>query len=532
MLVRARCWCSCPASERAHEDGRARPRGCRRPPATPPRPPSRRPRPRRPRPRRRRRCGTDHSACRRSHRRRVVRCRTRPRLRLAQHRRHRRHGHARASHPTGAGDVAFTGGGAVSTTTSAAAGGLEAAAVGEAIPITGPDRVTVGVASEFSVAGEITDPTWAVVGLAAYSRAIKEQRTFVLTAAEVGSDVKVTVTSGSRRGEKPVVVAEPVRGAVHRPVRDPQLGPGRGRRRHRVRCGRTRADRPSRRRQLRRPRGTARRVLGVSAVAGQQMTSSQSGQDQPPSAGRHVVTIVDIHCHTFNADDLPVRGFRARTSSSTTSPSAPSWRRCLDVLVQRAATDQRLDLARGAMRSSGRRPNSKRRRFPCPPQSPAEFEREVDEAMLTGCRASQSGRRPADRARRQPVRRGHGRRGCRSGGHRRHRRRRPPRAMGQDVRPLPAGSDRRPGAHVRRRGGPVHAVAGGPRQRTRRRRQDRRTANRSCSTRRSAGCRCSGQLPGAAEGASTSSGSTPCASSAPVRWTTSRSRSTWSRSPS
>lgn len=50
------------------------------------------------------------------------------------------------------------------------------------------------------------------------------------------------------------------------------------------------------------------------------------------------MTIVDIHCHTFNADDLPVKGFVTRVAGNR-SALARVLARALDSIVQRMADD-------------------------------------------------------------------------------------------------------------------------------------------------------------------------------------------------
>jgi predicted TIM-barrel fold metal-dependent hydrolase len=90
------------------------------------------------------------------------------------------------------------------------------------------------------------------------------------------------------------------------------------------------------------------------------------------------VTVVDVHCHTFNGDDIPVRGFfqhvelhDARLGSALAS--------VLDSLVQGAAPDYATDLARVDAILG---PSSALESAPAfEPQSQEQFEAEVDAAL-------------------------------------------------------------------------------------------------------------------------------------------------------
>ena len=50
------------------------------------------------------------------------------------------------------------------------------------------------------------------------------------------------------------------------------------------------------------------------------------------------MTVVDIHCHTFNADDLPVRGFVDKVAGNKVA-LARVLAKAIDKVVQDAATD-------------------------------------------------------------------------------------------------------------------------------------------------------------------------------------------------
>ncbi len=58
-----------------------------------------------------------------------------------------------------------------------------------------------------------------------------------------------------------------------------------------------------------------------------------------------MVAIVDVHCHTFNADDLPVRGFIRRLHLRNV-PLGAALADLVDRLIQGTAPDHRSDLAR------------------------------------------------------------------------------------------------------------------------------------------------------------------------------------------
>src|SRR5688500_1006623 len=57
------------------------------------------------------------------------------------------------------------------------------------------------------------------------------------------------------------------------------------------------------------------------------------------------MVLVDVHCHTFNADDLPVRGFVQHVAIRS---RVPAWvvARLLDLLVQGRAPGYAADLVR------------------------------------------------------------------------------------------------------------------------------------------------------------------------------------------
>jgi hypothetical protein len=57
------------------------------------------------------------------------------------------------------------------------------------------------------------------------------------------------------------------------------------------------------------------------------------------------MTDVDVHCHTFSADDLPVRGFIQRVELDGV-PLGSVLAQLVDLLIQEAATDWSRDMTR------------------------------------------------------------------------------------------------------------------------------------------------------------------------------------------
>lgn len=91
-----------------------------------------------------------------------------------------------------------------------------------------------------------------------------------------------------------------------------------------------------------------------------------------------MAAVVDIHCHVFNGDDLPVRGFVHRTHLSKVVLGA-GLAELIDRLVQGGAPGYRADMARlDAILG----PSEGLEAAPAPQaQPPEQFEHEVDRAM-------------------------------------------------------------------------------------------------------------------------------------------------------
>lgn len=95
--------------------------------------------------------------------------------------------------------------------------------------------------------------------------------------------------------------------------------------------------------------------------------------------------VVDVHCHTFNADDLPVKGFVLRTKLANV-PLGALLSELVDALVQGGAPGYRADMARldqllrAASQPAGFQAGGPS--FEAPgPAPPSEFDREVDVAL-------------------------------------------------------------------------------------------------------------------------------------------------------
>ncbi|HEX5936594.1 MAG TPA: amidohydrolase family protein [Actinomycetota bacterium] len=90
--------------------------------------------------------------------------------------------------------------------------------------------------------------------------------------------------------------------------------------------------------------------------------------------------IVDVHCHTFNADDLPVRGF-IQTLHMRGVPLGGTLARLVDLLIQGAGPGYLADKARldAILATAGRRDAA---RALAPPVDPDILEREVDAALV------------------------------------------------------------------------------------------------------------------------------------------------------
>lgn len=91
------------------------------------------------------------------------------------------------------------------------------------------------------------------------------------------------------------------------------------------------------------------------------------------------MTVVDIHCHTFNADDLPIRGFIYHLKLDEIALGA-ALSNVVDFLLQGAATSYHADMAR-LDSILGPTPAFEAAKVQTEPQSPAQFEREVDQAL-------------------------------------------------------------------------------------------------------------------------------------------------------
>jgi predicted TIM-barrel fold metal-dependent hydrolase len=90
------------------------------------------------------------------------------------------------------------------------------------------------------------------------------------------------------------------------------------------------------------------------------------------------VTVVDVHCHTFNADDIPVKGFLERVELHD-SRLGTALASVLDDLIQGGAPDYATDLARVDAILG---PSSALEAAPAfEPQSQEQFEAEVDLAF-------------------------------------------------------------------------------------------------------------------------------------------------------
>jgi predicted TIM-barrel fold metal-dependent hydrolase len=90
------------------------------------------------------------------------------------------------------------------------------------------------------------------------------------------------------------------------------------------------------------------------------------------------VTVVDVHCHTFNADDIPVKGFIHHLKLREI-PLGSSLSAVVDRLIQGAALDYATELARiDAILGPGSALEST---VALEPQSPEQFELEVDAAL-------------------------------------------------------------------------------------------------------------------------------------------------------
>ncbi len=91
------------------------------------------------------------------------------------------------------------------------------------------------------------------------------------------------------------------------------------------------------------------------------------------------MTVVDVHCHTFNADDLPVKGFVQHTKLHGVALGA-ALATVLDRIIQAVATNYSAEMARidGIL---GPPSHMEAAPVPITPQTPEEFEREVDLAL-------------------------------------------------------------------------------------------------------------------------------------------------------
>jgi predicted TIM-barrel fold metal-dependent hydrolase len=92
------------------------------------------------------------------------------------------------------------------------------------------------------------------------------------------------------------------------------------------------------------------------------------------------MAIVDIHCHTFNAEDLPVKGFIYHLKLQEI-PVGAALSTVVDFLLQSAAPHYSSDMAR-INAILGPTPQLERVSAAVQPQPPEEFERQVDEAIL------------------------------------------------------------------------------------------------------------------------------------------------------
>lgn len=90
--------------------------------------------------------------------------------------------------------------------------------------------------------------------------------------------------------------------------------------------------------------------------------------------------VIDVHCHTFNADDLPVEGF-IRTLHMRGVPLGGALARLVDVLIQGTGPGYRADKTRldAILSTAGRRDSV---RALAPPVDAAVLEREVDLALV------------------------------------------------------------------------------------------------------------------------------------------------------
>jgi len=94
-----------------------------------------------------------------------------------------------------------------------------------------------------------------------------------------------------------------------------------------------------------------------------------------------MTAIVDIHCHSFNADDLPVRGFIRRLHLRNV-PLGAALSDLVDRLIQGTAPGSRADLARlDALLGSSEMLETVDMARPTIPQPPEQFEHEVDRAL-------------------------------------------------------------------------------------------------------------------------------------------------------
>lgn len=91
-----------------------------------------------------------------------------------------------------------------------------------------------------------------------------------------------------------------------------------------------------------------------------------------------MTVIVDIHCHTFNADDLPVRGFAYRLKLHGT-PMGSALAELADKVIQGSADNYANDLARVDALLAPR--GGLEAAVAQTPPDPAQFEHEVDIAM-------------------------------------------------------------------------------------------------------------------------------------------------------
>ncbi len=94
-----------------------------------------------------------------------------------------------------------------------------------------------------------------------------------------------------------------------------------------------------------------------------------------------MTAIVDVHCHSFNADDLPVRGFIRRLHLRNV-PLGAALSDLVDRLIQGTAPGSRADLARlDALLGPSEMLETVDMATPAIAQPPEQFEHEVDRAL-------------------------------------------------------------------------------------------------------------------------------------------------------